>query len=114
MMLYLYDLFLPHFCSIYYTLKMPVLTLTIMIGVDPAILRFAEFCTRTIAMQSRLQDGIPLSEATTDRALKDLVKAKKLRNLIRSKTPEHLYVPHDAYHQKRWGWGVEISYLTQW
>lgn len=63
-----------------------------LIGVEPRILDFAVFCLKAITMQSRLRDGIPLSEATTDRVLKELVRGKRLRNLIRGLTPEHLYV----------------------
>lgn len=52
-------------------------------------------------MQNKLAEGIPVTCATDDKILRKLVRERKLRNFVRGKTPEHLYVfnnmPNPSY-----------------
>lgn len=58
--------------------------------IETTVIEFATFLLKAIAAQSEMKNGVLLSNATDDEALKRLITANKLRQIYRAETPEHL------------------------
>lgn len=79
------------------------------VGVDEAIVEFADFVSATIVMQQNLCAGHSLDAATDDVVLRKLVP--KLRPMLRDQTPEFMYV---FLFMRIWPYCSYYSFLKQY